>query len=176
MAARMDLLPRGARIFPPCDRCRRLRIDCLKNLTACMGCTRKHCKCSWRDVKQEELEAGISLSSPEDDMSLNGADAFAGAEDSRSDDEQVREAEDSILRGGLPETDSSDEDETSVQVLETVNGEAHVAKAESPPLERLDGLEMKPSPQQEKVNRSVWTAVNTSSMLGDLVHRGDGPT
>ncbi|KAL4987340.1 hypothetical protein BDW68DRAFT_161266 [Aspergillus falconensis] len=55
MVARMEELQRGERIMPPCDRCRRLHMDCLKNLTACMGCTKKHAKCSWRDVKEEEL-------------------------------------------------------------------------------------------------------------------------
>lgn len=55
MVARMEELQRGERIMPPCDRCRRLHMDCLKNLTACMGCTKKHAKCSWKDVKEEEL-------------------------------------------------------------------------------------------------------------------------
>ena len=55
MIGRMEELRRGDRILPPCDRCRRLQMDCLKNLTACMGCTRKHAKCSWKDVKMEEL-------------------------------------------------------------------------------------------------------------------------
>lgn len=57
MVARMEELQRGERVVPPCDRCRRLHMDCLKNLTACMGCTKKHAKCSWRDVKEEELRA-----------------------------------------------------------------------------------------------------------------------
>ncbi|EAW07405.1 Zn(II)2Cys6 transcription factor domain-containing protein [Aspergillus clavatus NRRL 1] len=55
MVARMEELQRGERILPPCDRCRRLHMDCLKNLTACMGCTKKHAKCSWKDVREEEL-------------------------------------------------------------------------------------------------------------------------
>lgn len=55
MVARMEELQRGERILPPCDRCRRLHMDCLKNLTACMGCTKKHAKCSWKDVKEDEL-------------------------------------------------------------------------------------------------------------------------
>lgn len=57
MVARMEELQRGERVIPPCDRCRRLHMDCLKNLTACMGCTKKHAKCSWRDVKEEEMRA-----------------------------------------------------------------------------------------------------------------------
>lgn len=30
-------------------------MDCIKNLTACAGCTKKHAKCSWRDVRVTEL-------------------------------------------------------------------------------------------------------------------------
>ena len=55
MMARMEQLKRGDRVQPPCDRCRRLHMDCLKNLTACMGCTKKHAKCSWKDVEEQEL-------------------------------------------------------------------------------------------------------------------------
>jgi len=39
-------------------------MDCIKNLTACAGCTKKHAKCSWRDVRENELfgpEAGKIL-------------------------------------------------------------------------------------------------------------------
>ena len=56
MVVRMESMRRGERVLPPCDRCRRLHMDCLKNLTACMGCTKKHAKCSWRDVRPDELE------------------------------------------------------------------------------------------------------------------------
>ncbi|KAJ5738710.1 hypothetical protein N7493_001865 [Penicillium malachiteum] len=63
MVARMDELQRGERVVPPCDRCRRLHMDCVKNLTACMGCTKKHAKCSWRDVKEDELRAVWASSS-----------------------------------------------------------------------------------------------------------------
>ncbi|EME85828.1 uncharacterized protein MYCFIDRAFT_3878, partial [Pseudocercospora fijiensis CIRAD86] len=55
--AQMDSLPRGHRVLPPCDRCRRLRMDCVKNLTSCAGCTRKHARCHWRDVSRDELGA-----------------------------------------------------------------------------------------------------------------------
>lgn len=55
MMTRMEQLQRGDRVQPPCDRCRRLHMDCLKNLTACMGCTKKHAKCSWKDVEEQEL-------------------------------------------------------------------------------------------------------------------------
>jgi hypothetical protein len=55
MLSRMDSMQRGDRVIPPCDRCRRLHMDCLKNLTACLGCTKKHAKCSWKDVTEQEL-------------------------------------------------------------------------------------------------------------------------
>ena len=55
MLSRMDSMQRGDRVLPPCDRCRRLHMDCLKNLTACLGCTKKHAKCSWKDVSDQEL-------------------------------------------------------------------------------------------------------------------------
>lgn len=56
MVRRMDNMWKGDRVIPPCDRCRRLHMDCLKNLTACMGCTKKHAKCSWKEVKAPELQ------------------------------------------------------------------------------------------------------------------------
>ncbi|EHY57230.1 hypothetical protein ABEF95_007343 [Exophiala dermatitidis] len=71
MVKRMDSMWKGQRIFPPCDRCRRLHMDCLKNLTACMGCTRKHAKCSWKDVQEHELQAtGPPSQSPERDAAV----------------------------------------------------------------------------------------------------------
>jgi len=59
MVHRMESLTKGERIIPPCDRCRRLHMDCLKNLTACMGCTKKHAKCSWKEVRENELRSGF---------------------------------------------------------------------------------------------------------------------
>ncbi|KAF1998395.1 hypothetical protein P154DRAFT_251083 [Amniculicola lignicola CBS 123094] len=60
MVHRMESLAKGERILPPCDRCRRLHMDCLKNLTACMGCTKKHAKCSWKEVREAELRASFT--------------------------------------------------------------------------------------------------------------------
>ena len=60
MVHRMEGLAKGERIIPPCDRCRRLHMDCLKNLTACVGCTKKHAKCSWKEVKEGELRGGYT--------------------------------------------------------------------------------------------------------------------
>jgi hypothetical protein len=60
MVHRMEALAKGERIMPPCDRCRRLHMDCLKNLTACMGCTKKHAKCSWREVRESEVRGAFT--------------------------------------------------------------------------------------------------------------------
>lgn len=56
MAAKIEKLSRGDAINPPCDRCRRLKFDCTKHLTACSACTKKHAKCSWKDVKEGEID------------------------------------------------------------------------------------------------------------------------
>jgi len=63
MVHRMESLGKGERILPPCDRCRRLHMDCLKNLTACMGCTKKHAKCSWKEVREGELHGAFTHAS-----------------------------------------------------------------------------------------------------------------
>ncbi|KAI5249993.1 hypothetical protein E4T43_00429 [Aureobasidium subglaciale] len=54
--AHMESLPRGSRVMPPCDRCRRLKMDCLKNLSSCGGCTKKHARCHWKQVSREEVQ------------------------------------------------------------------------------------------------------------------------
>lgn len=82
MMARMEQLNRGDRVRPPCDRCRRLHMDCLKNLTACMGCTKKHAKCSWKDVTDQELvDNPLVLRSAREEM-----DVSSGGERDRSRD------------------------------------------------------------------------------------------
>jgi hypothetical protein len=55
MTAKVEKLNRNDAIFPPCDRCRRLQIACTKHLTACAGCTKKHCKCTWKDILESEI-------------------------------------------------------------------------------------------------------------------------
>lgn len=118
MVARMEQLQRGDRIQPPCDRCRRLHMDCLKNLTACMGCTKKHAKCSWKDVIDDELRENpyIPHNSPDEGAdgssdregypnAPGGLEKAAKREYSRDDRKGVRDEE------LLGEDASGDEDE-----------------------------------------------------------------
>ena len=88
MMARMEQLQRGDRVQPPCDRCRRLHMDCLKNLTACMGCTKKHAKCSWKDVEEQELRdhpfvARIKVPEEGNDTGSDGDGRGSGTESLR---------------------------------------------------------------------------------------------
>lgn len=72
MAARIEKLARGDVINPPCDRCRRLKFECTKHLTACSACTKKHAKCSWKDVKEGELDAAPAMSLQSSTQGENG--------------------------------------------------------------------------------------------------------
>ncbi|KAK4949424.1 hypothetical protein LTR10_012042 [Elasticomyces elasticus] len=103
--AHMDGLPRGHRVMPPCDRCRRLRMDCVKNLTSCSGCTKKHARCHWRDVSREELgdldhlmdsmgPAAASYGGEMPNGYTNGITAYDGADDSEDDDDDSNPLED----------------------------------------------------------------------------------
>lgn len=71
MVHRMETLAKGERILPPCDRCRRLHMDCLKNLTACMGCTKKHAKCSWKEVREGELRGNYTHPPPSSNSNIH---------------------------------------------------------------------------------------------------------
>lgn len=75
MTAKNEKLARGEPIWPPCDRCRRLRMDCTKYLTACAGCTKKHAKCTWNDITGDEISyiAGDAVSAAAENVN-NGTD------------------------------------------------------------------------------------------------------
>ncbi|KAI2619682.1 hypothetical protein GGR54DRAFT_603176 [Hypoxylon sp. NC1633] len=55
VTTKIEKLARGDAIHPPCDRCRRLKTQCIKHLTACQGCTRKHARCVWKGLTEEEV-------------------------------------------------------------------------------------------------------------------------
>jgi hypothetical protein len=124
--ARVEAVKRGDRIIPPCDRCRRLRMDCLKNLTACHGCTKKHAKCSWKDVKPYELATPLPLSGPDVEASDPGL-------------EQLRRA----VRDGMEDTShtnsgANDADVNAALSMHAAAGLAEVAKASTAALESTE--------------------------------------
>ncbi|KAL8997499.1 MAG: hypothetical protein Q9188_006313 [Gyalolechia gomerana] len=119
MMARMEQLNRGDRVQPPCDRCRRLHMDCLKNLTACMGCTKKHAKCSWKDVIEQELiDNPLVLRSAREE----GMDISSGGERERSRD-PYRDLP-TISHSNPPRRDFSREEDRGVRDEELLGEEA----------------------------------------------------
>ncbi|KAG9234506.1 hypothetical protein BJ875DRAFT_376302 [Amylocarpus encephaloides] len=56
MQSRIIRMTPGDFIYPPCDRCRRLRYKCTKQITACTPCSNKHVKCHWNLVENGELD------------------------------------------------------------------------------------------------------------------------
>lgn len=78
ITARIEKLARGDTVYPPCDRCRRLRVQCVKHLTACNGCTKKHAKCVWKSVTDDEMawlknEMGASVTGEGENEGDDGA-------------------------------------------------------------------------------------------------------
>ncbi|KAI0600722.1 hypothetical protein F4775DRAFT_582626 [Biscogniauxia sp. FL1348] len=84
VTTRIEKLARGDAITPPCDRCRRLKTPCIKHLTACQGCTKKHARCVWRGLTEDEVAW------------LKGEAAGDGDDD----DDEPREAPASQFRSG----------------------------------------------------------------------------
>ncbi|PHH71505.1 hypothetical protein CDD82_6481 [Ophiocordyceps australis] len=82
-----ERLAKGDVINPPCDRCRRIRLQCVKHLTACQGCTKKHAKCSWKCVSQDELSRLVRLETEQEpaeaEASNSSSRAFAGLHEAR---------------------------------------------------------------------------------------------
>ncbi|KAI1495811.1 hypothetical protein F5X99DRAFT_402342 [Biscogniauxia marginata] len=84
VTSRIEKLARGDVINPPCDRCRRLKTPCIKHLTACQGCTKKHARCVWKGLTEEEM------------IWLKGE----GGSDGDDDDDETRDPPTGTLRSG----------------------------------------------------------------------------
>ncbi|KAI0201855.1 hypothetical protein F4808DRAFT_100978 [Astrocystis sublimbata] len=70
VTSRIEKLARGDIIRPSCDRCRRLKTQCIKHLTACQGCTKKHTRCTWKKLTEDEvvmLKGGLGGEGEEDE-------------------------------------------------------------------------------------------------------------
>ena len=96
-------------------------MDCLKNLTACLGCTKKHAKCSWKEVTDQELIDNPHVPRAKDDPSTTAAgDTFASGSAAPLDGppQPVRDEE------LLGEEEDSDDDKAAV-VLPSGNGVSH---------------------------------------------------
>ncbi|KAF2726353.1 hypothetical protein K431DRAFT_213878 [Polychaeton citri CBS 116435] len=109
--ANMDGLARGTRVLPPCDRCRRLRMDCVKNLTSCAGCTKKHARCHWKDVSHDEI--AVLDGSLDGDLSRSEGHQHSPANRSRL----------ASLSNGFPgshEEESEDDDSNPLEDLEAL--------------------------------------------------------
>ena len=147
MLSRMDSMQRGDRVLPPCDRCRRLHMDCLKNLTACLGCTKKHAKCSWKEVTDQELIDNPHVPRVKDDpAAAAGGDTFASGAVAPLDGppQPVRDEE---LLG--EEEDSDDDKGTPAPAPR--NGASH---SHEPSTEQADFDTPEPGPGDSQIKRS----------------------
>jgi len=115
----MESLPRGARVMPPCDRCRRLKMDCLKNLTSCVGCTKKHARCHWKDVRREEIE----------DVEKFSEDLIVNAENASVLGASTQKARSTTV--GTDDEDEEDEGYTPLDDLEALGRENRAEDEES---------------------------------------------
>ncbi|KAI8957096.1 hypothetical protein F5Y11DRAFT_340895 [Daldinia sp. FL1419] len=97
VTAKIERLGRGETIHPPCDRCRRLKTQCIKHLTACQGCTKKHARCVWKGLTEEEVawlkgEAGGD-GDDDGDESRDSSRAVFGSQSHMDFGERRRESE-----------------------------------------------------------------------------------
>lgn len=97
-------------------------MDCVKNLTSCAGCTRKHARCHWRDVSREELGAldhlmesayPASTYSPTHEMALVNGYTNGGSEAAHSD---------------VGDDDSEDDDSNPLEDLEALGEKEEAAE------------------------------------------------
>ncbi|KAI0172428.1 hypothetical protein GGR52DRAFT_405975 [Hypoxylon sp. FL1284] len=107
VTGRIEKIARGGVIQPPCDRCRRLKTQCIKHLTACQGCTKKHARCVWKGLTEEEVawlkgEAGAEGDGEGDEIGDSGRAGFATQSQSHTE-----------LGEGRREPDRGDEPGTS---------------------------------------------------------------
>lgn len=194
--AHMDSLPRGHRVLPPCDRCRRLRMDCVKNLTSCSGCTRKHARCHWRDVSREEisnLDAGMDGSYDGDGYSYaNGHDESEDDDSNPLEDLEALEEQEEGLRNARElsrmgweegiKASSTDQDQAQLPDPPTTNGEGEAQEDASPktvsPQQKIDtpNADAASEPQQQQQVSAAAQPVTGYTSPGDTNHTGQQPT
>lgn len=186
MVNRMELLQRGDRIVPPCDRCRRLHMDCLKNLTACMGCTRKHAKCAWKDVNDEELRDNPPMpqaerASGDDEAGASGSDGEICQNIPTTNNEQTMRKYPHDERQGVADEellgeDGTDEDELTLP--QKFEEGAHHNKVSFPVKMKRPPLAASPTPKiepdSEPQQRDLGGVASSSSSAHGLAQRVNG--
>lgn len=191
MVNRMELLQRGDRIVPPCDRCRRLHMDCLKNLTACMGCTRKHAKCSWKDVNDEELRDNPPMpraerTSGDDEPGASGSDRETchnlpnNVDDGRAPRKYLHDERQGVADEELLGEDGTDEDELALPPQKFEEGSRHHNKVSFPEKTKRPLSAASPTPKVEpdselpQQQRDLGGAAASSSPAHGLTHIVNG--
>lgn len=193
--AHMDSLSRGQRVLPPCDRCRRLRMDCVKNLTSCAGCTKKHARCHWREVTRDELGALDHLMetafaagghSPDNAGHMNGYTNGSGdyssqhhpddSEDDGGDDDPLEDLE------ALGEKAEREQEAAAEQMREDEEGLQHakdlarqglqenMRSAQQPPINEEEG---QPDNRHEDMNNPEASTTPIPITNGDNEHAHD---
>ncbi|GAB1742482.1 hypothetical protein NU219Hw_g8027t1 [Hortaea werneckii] len=157
--AHMDSLPRGTRVMPPCDRCRRLRMDCVKNLTSCAGCTKKHARCHWRDVSRDELgelDQLMEAPSPNNTSYERSVNGYMDGSNERAGSEMMHNHHDDY-------EESEDEDSNPLEDLEALGEKEEQRERELAEQMRVDeeGLE-----QARELSRQGREAVEKATSNG----------
>ena len=180
MMARMEQLNRGDRVQPPCDRCRRLHMDCLKNLTACMGCTKKHAKCSWKDVEEQELKDHpfvLRVRSKEEGISEGEGSRSGGDGSMKRQYSQETGVRDEELLG----EDTGDEDgdlgdkpvpaqERRYSSVQPISPPAAMVAKEPTP-EKMQGTQPTTHFSPEVASQSIMTEKREETANGDVIRR-----
>jgi len=166
ICARIDKLPKGDEISPPCDRCRRLRMPCVKNLTACQGCTRKHAKCSWKSLTEKEI-AFVRGSGPKPPAVSHHAPTTETEDDHRQTPEvEVAEGARALreLSGGRPPISF-----TPTPVLPSTGGE--IAEERRTEQDQLHGLHQQQDRQAQQNMLSRMASIATAEAESRTVSR-----
>ena len=72
MQSSMSALRRGDRVWPACDRCRDLDMDCVKNVMTCLACAKGHRKCVWKEAKEHKVLGTLVPVKVEDESAEGG--------------------------------------------------------------------------------------------------------
>jgi hypothetical protein len=158
-------------------------MDCVKNLTSCSGCTRKHARCHWRDVTREELgtldmgmEGSYSLGDDGDGYGYtNGHDESDDDDDSNplEDLEALEEQEEGLRNArelsrlgweeGIKSNVTSSGEGQAEPQRATVNGESAEKPARNPSPHGIS-----PRTNQHSIAATVSSAVEPQASVASI--------